>query len=247
MVTFRFLFGFGFASLVACAACTNEPANKHEHSTDAVAPAPAVVEAGVREPSAPKMRIATDGVFVDGNLYVTSESDFGSRVSATLATAKLGEFDLTVDVDRKVKPSVVHQVIGILKAGKPKSLSLATYDRAGTKISLPIDLGGKEAPVCTPVALIGKDGSVSVWTAAGTTTTKKFARGLAGPDMTQGSEALRKAEASCGASRLVLGIDEVFTWGLAADLVSSAHADAGDARIPITTVMKDLVPGRKVR
>ena len=68
---------------------------------------------------------------------------------------------------------------------------------------------------------------------------------MAGPDMTLGTEAMRKQWSSCMAPEIVVGADDVLTWGLVFDLARSAMEATG-TRIQTAVLDNAAVPGRKI-
>jgi hypothetical protein len=120
---------------------------------------------------------------------------------------------------------------------------VGTEARDGTTQRVPLSFTTSVAD-CTTVAWIAKDAAIDVWPAGGGTA-KRIIKGLAGPDMTLGTEAMRKQWTGCGASELVVGADDVLTWGLVFDLATAGTQAAGVH--PSTAVLvTNPVPGRKL-
>ncbi|MCA9584445.1 MAG: hypothetical protein KC657_03720, partial [Myxococcales bacterium] len=114
------------------------------------------------------------------------------------------------------------------------------------ELAVPFDATAKD---CSAVGFIGKDSSISAWTVSGGTATR-YARGMAGPDLTLGSAGVRKVAGACDASAWVVSADETVTWGLVVDLVSAVRSpgDAGVMRAQTLIVPSEApVPGRKVK
>lgn len=126
---------------------------------------------------------------------------------------------------RNAKPSHVVAVVSALRKAKAAAVVIRTDGRDGTTGKLPLELSSTAAD-CAAVAWIGKDASIVVWPAGGGAA-HKVIRGLAGPDMTLGTEAVRKQQSSCNASELFIGADDALTWGLVFDLATMSFAAAG--------------------
>jgi hypothetical protein len=97
---------------------------------------------------------------------------------------------------------------------------------------------------CTPVAWIGKTGTIDVWPAAGGGD-RRVGRGLAGPDLTLGMEALHKATEGCESPNVAVGADDAMTWGLVFDLAMAAQHQTW-TRTSAAVVVGEAVPGRKL-
>jgi hypothetical protein len=97
---------------------------------------------------------------------------------------------------------------------------------------------------CTVVAWIAKDAAIDVWPLGGGRA-KRVIKGLAGPDMTLGLDAVRAAAQTCNASTIVAGADEAMTWGLMFDL-ATASLTAPGSRASAAYLVTSAVPGRKL-
>jgi hypothetical protein len=100
--------------------------------------------------------------------------------------------------------------------------------------------------------MIERDSGVAVWSKGGGGA-QRFTRGMAGPDLTSSTEALRKRASACDSPVWFLGTAETVTWGLAFDLATRARGngatDGGDALRPHETVLLPHPPvaGRAVK
>ncbi len=147
---------------------------------------------------------------------------------------------------RAAKASKVSVVVAALKDAKAKSVVVRAQKRDGQMAELPIDLG--TPPPCAAVAMIGKDVAISVWTVGGATA-RRFAKGMAGPDLTLGSEGFRKTIAACEGHTAILAADESVSWGLVYDLALTTKDVAGDpklAGLAFGLTIEVPVAGRKV-
>jgi hypothetical protein len=77
-------------------------------------------------------------------------------------------------------------------------------------------------------------------------TAKRIFKGLAGPDMTLGTEAVSQVGARCESSDLVVGEDDAMTWGLVFDLDTMAF-QAPSARASKAGARDDRGAGTQAR
>lgn len=151
----------------------------------------------------------------------------------------------TVDVVvmRNAKASEVAAVVLALRRAKASGASVKTEARDNSTQRLPLSFGTALVP-CTTIAWIAKDAAIDVWPVSGATA-KRILRGLAGPDITLGTEAVRTVEARCDSSDLVVGADDPMTWGLVFDLATTVLQSPG-ARASRAVLVTTAVPGRKL-
>jgi hypothetical protein len=110
-------------------------------------------------------------------------------------------------------------------------------------LTLPVSLSSR-LPDCATVAWITKDASVVVWPAGGGLA-KRVIRGLAGPDLTLGLEAMRRCAAACEATQFAAGADDAMGWGLVFDLTMGA-LHASWTRTSAVVLATTPVPGRRL-
>ncbi len=164
------------------------------------------------------------GVFVSGRPMIEGQS-------------------VDVVVMRNAKPSEVIAVLAALRRAKATGAGIKTEARDNTTQRLPIAFS-PPAQSCATVVWIAKDAAIDVWPAAGGRA-KKVIKGLAGPDMTLGTDAVRAAAAQCDASTLYFGADEAMTWGLVFDLATTCLTAPG-SRASAAFLVGSPVPGRKL-
>ena len=206
--------------------------------------------AAPRGPQLPKIRLDATTVTVDGEPTEARGPDFPARFFMLVSGNPLvagGTVD--VDVDRMTRPSQANVILAALKNAHAKGVNVhtGTRDKAIGVLSLVFP----KPPVsdCSVVGFIGKDASISVWSIGGGTA-RRFTKGFAGPDMTLGTDAVRKAASACDSPVWFVAADDAMTWGLVFDLATMARAgDEGGAPLKPTNVgvLTDApVPGRKV-
>jgi hypothetical protein len=144
---------------------------------------------------------------------------------------------------RNAKSSQVASIVSALRSAGASGANVKTESRDGATVKLALSFTTKE-PDCAAVAWISKDAAIDVWPLGGATA-QRVNKGLAGPDMTLGGEAVQKQSASCNASELVVGGDDHFPWGLVFDLATNA-VQARGSRTSAVIITTNAVPGRKV-
>jgi hypothetical protein len=194
--------------------------------------------------------VESGAVTVDDNRSSAAEPDLAGRVGTFIIGKPKVEGEVVeVMAARNAKPSHVGAAIQALKKGKAKGALVKTETRDKTTVDL-LPLTFVDAfPPCSAAAYVAKDAAVHVWTAGGTVATR-FTRGWAGPDITLGSDAIRKASTACDSNVFFVGGDEAMTWGVVFDLAVTARGavDGGapTLRAKDAVLANDMVPGRKV-
>jgi hypothetical protein len=200
--------------------------------------------------AAPVAPVAPPEIIVDSNHVAvgkeqvpTADRGLTDRVASLLALPGIEGRAVDVVTMRNVRPSQVEAVLVALRGAKASGATLKTLTREGTTQKLPISFS-TSTPGCTTVAWIAKDAAIAVWPAGGGVA-KRIIRGLAGPDITLGLEAIGARQAGCSAPGLVIGADEAMTWGLVFDLATSALQAPG-AHASEAILVTSATPGRPV-
>lgn len=221
----------GTAATVASAAPTNAPTTAPKGAA----------------PSKPQLAVDESGASVGGDRVGFDMPDVKGRLAAALEGKPVAGEELVLDAARDAKVPKVAHVFGALAAAKAKAVRVRTPNRDRKTVELPFVLGGKR-PDCTAVAFIGKDGSLSRWTAGGSTAMKQ-AHGMAGIDLTLGPPAIRKLADACDAPAWAVSAEDNVTWGLVVDLVVAVQ-QPGDAGAPwkkdVVFLASKPTPGRRV-
>ena len=143
---------------------------------------------------------------------------------------------------RNAKPSQVAAVVAALR-GEGHGRVIKTEARDGTTQPMPVSFATSVADCArsrgsprTPPSTCGRQ-------EAGTA--KRVGEGLAGPDMTLGTEAMRRQWSSCSAPELVVGADDVLTWGLVFDLATTVLGSPG-SRANAAVLITSAAPGHKL-
>jgi hypothetical protein len=235
----------GLVSLVLVAAC-DEPASQGS-AAEAAPPVPlvtATASVAPDPPRAPDIVIDATNVSVGTNRLATGELGLADKLAVFLTGRPMVEGNAVSFVAmRNARPSQVAAVVTALRKAKAASAVVGTEARDGTtqRISLSFT---KSVADCTTVAWIAKDAAIDVWPAGGGVA-RRIIKGLAGPDMTLGTEAMRKQWTGCGAPELVIGSDDLMSWGLAFDL-ATAGIQASGTHPSVAVLVTNAVPGRKL-
>lgn len=214
-------------------------------TTAAVAPepprAPAPSFAGAE---APDIVVDSTNVAV-GNAHVaTGEPGLAAKIAALLAgKPMIAGQTVSVVAMRNARPSQVAMTLQALRGAKATGAAVRTEARDGSTQKLPVAFV-TSVPDCAVVGWIAKDAVIDVWRAGGGPV-KRVGKGLAGPDMTLGLDAMRAAWSGCGASQVVVGGDDSLPWGLVFDLGTSALQAPG-ARADSAVLVTRPTPGRKL-
>ncbi len=231
-------------ALLALAACDKESSTP-EPSAAAAAVAPSAPPAAPEPPRAPDIVVDTTTVAVGNDRVATGEPGLADKV-AVFVTGRpaIAGAAVSVVAMRGAKPGPVAAVVAALRKAGAGSVVLRTEARDGTTQKLPVSFPTAALPGCAAVAWIARDAAIDVWPAGGGTA-RRIVKGLAGPDMTLGGEAVRKQLSGCDASALYVGADDVLTWGLVFDLATGALTAPG-ARVSSVVLVTSAVPGRKL-
>jgi hypothetical protein len=235
------------------------PTSGCDKGSEASRPASALAPTNTTPPEAPtpiatshalpEIIVESSKVSVGKEHVPAAPQGLTDRVATLLDTAAIGgslenpEAPLEVVVMRSVKPSQVGAVVLALRHAKAKGAIIKTEARDGSTQKLALSFA-TSIPDCATVAWIAKDAAIDVWPASGGVA-KRVIRGLAGPDITLGLEAVGARANACGASDLVVGADEAMTWGLVFDLATSALQTPG-ARSSAAILVTTATPGRRV-
>jgi hypothetical protein len=218
--------------------------DKESGSAGPPQPAATVPTSAVEPPRAPDIVVDASNVSVGTDRVATGELGLADKLAVFLTGRSMIEgATVSFVAMRSAKPSHVGAVVAALRKAKASGAVVKSDARDGSTQSVPLSF--KTALTdCTTVAWIAKDGSIDVWPAGGGRP-KGVIKGLAGPDMTLGTEAMRKQWSGCNASEIVVGADDVLTWGLVFDLARAAM-DASGTHVTVAVLDNAAVPGRKV-
>jgi hypothetical protein len=197
-------------------------------------------------PRAPDI-VVDPGYVAVGNDRVANlggpEAAFADKIGVFLNGRPMIEGQ-TVDVVvmRNAKLPEVGAVLLALKRAKAIGAGAKTEARDNSTQRLALTFTAPAQP-CAAAAWIAKDAAIDAWPVSGGRA-KRVIKGLAGPDMTLGLDAVRSVVQQCDAA-LVIGADESMTWGLVFDLATMSLTAPG-SRANTAYLVSSAVPGRKV-
>jgi hypothetical protein len=204
------------------------------------APAPAA-------PQRPQLAIDDAAAFVAGERLDLTAPDPQGRLEGALAGKLVSGETLVLNAAREAKLPRIAAMLGALGAKKARAVEIHTPLRDRREATLLFELGARPEG-CSVVGFIAKDSAITTWPARGATA-ERFNRGMAGPDLTRGSEGIRKRLLACESSTWFVSADDSVSWGLVFDLATSVlHPDDGGLPKPrqVALLTKPPVPGRKV-
>ncbi len=231
-------------------ACDKEP-TKLEPVTQASPSASATATASAppadTKPVKPQLAVDDSAAYVSGERFDLAQPDPKGRIAAALSGKPVAGETITVEAAREAKTPKVATVLGALAAAKAAAALVHTRKRDGATAEIRFVLAPKREG-CTAIGYIARDGAINAWTAGGTTALR-FTRGMAGPDLTRGSEGVRKLIAACDSPSWAVAADENVTWGLVVDLVlavSGAEDGGTPPKARDVSLVGKAVPGQKV-
>jgi len=226
--------------------CDETPARDAAPEAGLAQPIPTLPPAPVppEPPRAPDVVIDGANVSVGSDRLATGEPGLTDRLAVFLSGQPMIAGNAVSFVAmRNARPSQVAALVAALRKAKAASAIVATEARDGTTQKVPLTFPDGVAD-CVTVAWIAKDAAIDVWAARGGTV-HRVIKGLAGPDMTLGTEAMRRQWTRCGASELVVGSEDVMPWGLVFDL-ATAGIQASGVHPSTAVLVTHAVPGRKL-
>jgi hypothetical protein len=237
--------GFLLWTAVATAACDESSSGGAAEPGAQSAPVATPVATPAPEPPrAPEIIVDPDKVSVGAQRVATGEPALGDKVAAALAGAPaIDGHTPDIVAMRNAKPSQVAAVVGALRAAKATGVTVKTSARDDTTQKLPLSFT-TGVPDCTVVIWIGKDGFTNVWPAGGGNA-KRVGHGLAGPDMTLASDAVRGLWSGCGSPVIAVGADDAMSWGLVFDLGTNVLGSPG-SRANAAVLLTSATPGKKL-
>jgi hypothetical protein len=230
--------------MTAASACDDSSGKAAPPEAAATATAGVTASAPPEPPRAPDIVVDAANVAVGNDRVATGEPGLVDKIVVFLGgRPMIAGNTVSLVAMRSAKPSHVAAVVAALRKAKATGAVVKSEARDGTTQKVPLSFTTSVGD-CTTVAWIAKDAAIDVWPAGGGTA-KRVIKGLAGPDMTLGTEAMRKQWSGCGSPELVVGADDVMSWGLVFDL-ATAGLQAASTRVSTAVLVTNGVPGRKL-
>ena len=196
-------------------------------------------------PRPPEIIIDQATIAVGQNRLATGEVGLEDRLAAILKSATMIDGQgVDFVAMRNAKPSQVALVAAALRKANASGANVKTEARDGSTVKLPLSFSTKE-PACAAVAWITKDGAIDAWPIGGAPA-QRVNKGLAGPDITLGTEAISHLSGACIATDVVVGGDDRFPWGLVFDLATTVMQAHG-SRLGAAVLTTNAVPGKSLK
>ncbi len=240
---------FGASLFAVCLAFGCDDPKPGPGATSSAKPSAAPTVAPVVEaPTTTSVSMDDNAVTVNGTRIAFDGPDPRARIATELVgKPKIAGENVPLVALRNARAARVAIAVAALKDAKASGVVVRTQKRDNATGELPVGWADPP-PACSAVAMIAKDVSISVWTVGGVVA-RRFAKGMAGPDLTLGSEAFRKGASTCDSPIAYVAGDEGIQWGLVFDLALAAKegGEGGAFRAQkVGLVLDPPVPGRKV-
>jgi hypothetical protein len=230
------------AAGVSAAGCDKEPSPTP--TTEAALPPAPVAPPAPEPPRSPDILVDASHVAIGSDQVPAGQPGLADKIGVFLHGRPLVEGQaVSVVAMRNAKPSSVAAVATALERERAASALLKTEARDGTTQKLTLSFT-RTLRDCAAAAWIAKDAAIEVWPAGGGTP-KRIGRGLAGPDITLGTDAMRTVASGCNSSEIVVGSDDGLPWGLVFDLATSVLGAPG-ARANAAILVTSAARGRKI-
>ena len=215
--------------------------------TASSAAAPAATPAAPAAPTKPQLAVDDNAAFVAGERLEMAAPDPKGRIAGSLAGKPVEGETIVLNASRDAKLPKVLAVFAALASKKAKAVEVHTPQRDRSAADVVFVLGAKPEG-CATIGYIAKDSAIATWPSSGAVA-ERFTHGMAGPDLTRGSEGIRKRVLTCDTPVWFAAADDNVTWGLVFDLVLSVMRP-DDAGLPkarsVALLTRTPVPGRKV-
>ena len=227
--------------------CDKDPATTDPGTTKPAATRTAPAPTPPAPPTKPQLAVDDTAVFIAGERMDVAAPDLKGRVVAALTGKPVEGETLVLNAARDTKMPKVAALFAALVAKKVKGVEIHTpqRDRSAAEIVFVTNVKPSD---CSTVGYIAKDSAITTWPVSGATA-ERFTHGMAGPDLTRGSEGIRKRVLACESSVFFVSADDNVTWGLVFDL-ARAVLYPEDAGLPkprsVSLLVKTPVAGRKV-
>jgi hypothetical protein len=143
------------------------------------------------------MSVDEHGCTIDGVAFQGEPTEWRERLAAALRDRPLVAGEVAeVAAMRNVKTPLVQALVAALAEAKAKSVTIRTPMRDQSMGELALTLHHPAPADCSVVAMIEHDGAVAVWSTGGGGA-QKFSHGMAGPDLSTSTDAVRKRAAAC--------------------------------------------------
>lgn len=236
--------------MLLCGCDKDPPKSERTAATASATATTAPVASTPAGPKKPQLAVDDTAAFVAGERLELAGPDPKGRIGAALTGKQVDGETIVLNAARDAKLPKVSAVFAALLANKAKAVEVHTplRDRSAADIVFVLGSKGSNPSDCATVGYIAKDSAITTWPVSGAVA-ERFTHGMAGPDLTRGSEGIRKRLLACDSPVWFVSADENVTWGLVFDLVVAVMRP-DDAGLPkprsVALLTKTPVSGRKV-
>jgi hypothetical protein len=213
---------------------------------DTGAPPPSAVPTPPPHPSAPPeepphsltITVSEQGASINGTPLVGAPAEWQAQAVKLFATLPQVNDAQSVAIiaTRDAKEPKVAAIVAALRTAKARVVVVHTATRDGSTAEVGLTLHPAAIPDCSAVAMIEHDGGVAVWSKGGGGA-QRYTRGMAGPDLSASTDALRKRAAACDSPVWLAAAADAVTWGLTFDLILRAKGGGTSLLKPTETVL----------
>lgn len=211
-------------------------------ATQAAAPEPP------KPKSMPSLLVDAEGPYLGIERVRMQEPNAAEKLAKLVKALPIEGKPVTLVVEKKAKiPHVAAVVTELGKAGAPKVI-LKTDGRNDVPKELTITPEPRVSspPPCSVAAMVLKDLSTAVWPIRGGTA-RKHSKGMAGPDLSNTGEQLKKDIEACDSTVAFFSSDDTVEWESAYNLAGTIVTSDEKKKIDTLVLLSEIpVAGRPV-
>jgi biopolymer transport protein ExbD len=199
----------------------------------------------------PILTVDDMGPYLNGQRANLKDEPGRERLKAIVAELPIHKKEVSLAVLGKAKVSDVVAVIHELGAAGAPSIRITSSDLRKDVpkeiVVIPVGSLTDKVPGCSVIAMVEKDKSTAVWAVKGGQG-KKQDKGLAGPDLGNMGETVKKEIKKCDSPIAFFGSDPSLIWELAHSIGGSIMVNDEEKRIKTLVYLEETpVPGLPVK
>lgn len=235
--------------LVACSDPPAPAATSASAEAKKPPPPPATSSSATAE-STPQITIDEMGPYIAGERAKMKEPGGPEKLKKVVSGLKLDKMPVEVVAFKKSKFVDVLAVVKELAAAGVTEIKI----KGETRNDLPKELLivpesklSEAAPPCSVVAMITAKVETDVWAVSGGTA-KKHTKGMAGPDLSNAGESLKKDLKKCDSKIAFFSADETLEWEYAQMIGGAILVNDEEKKIKTLVLLDEVpVPGRPTK
>lgn len=233
--------------LLLAAGCS-DPKGSGSGATSASATQKASAPEPPKPKSMPNLLVDAEGPYLGMERVKMSEPNAAEKLTRLVKELPIEGKPVTLLVEKKAKiPHVAAVVTELGKAGAPKII-LKTDGRNDVPKELTITPEPRVSspPPCSIAAMVLKDFSTAVWPIRGGTA-RKHSKGMAGPDLSNTGQQVKKDIEACDSTMAFFSTDEAVEWEAAYNLAGTIVVNDEKKKIDTLVLLSQVpVAGRPV-